>query len=566
MKKILIPVFTIALLFATSCKKEFFDINKNPNFPTEESITPQVLLPRILHTVGQRTGTSFDYAAQWSGYWAHSGSYGQSIELESYAITASFQATQWSNWYDILYDVYTMEKQATVLQQPFYIAAAKTIKAIAFMNLVDQYNNVPYSKAFLGVGNVTPAYDKAEDIYNDLFVQLKDAANLFKTAATAVTPDANTTAADIMFGTQGYNHGADEALLWRKLINTMRLKLLIHMSQLPTTAAKAATVVADINADGAGYLGAGQTASVNPGYTAVNTKQNPFWDSYKLSGLQATDQYNRASTYMLTKSAGANGRLGANNPGFNTPSTATPAQVAQITADGADDDLRYLFNFTKATTPLAVPQYGFPAQTPTPQNNYIGAQFGEVVPNADAYKQQNQSDIAGPGLAKSPTQSQPVLTGIESLFLQAEAAGRGWIAGDATVLTTTAITESFTYLGVNKDATGAAITPAAAATAYIANRNVATNVTAAAIGDAKAKVIVFEKYLSLFGLDFLEAYTDYRRLGVPTDLPLSLNGARVTNVIPLRLQYPQAEFNYNPANVNAQGVINPQTSAIFWDR
>jgi len=580
MKKIFIPIFTVALLFATSCKKEFFDINNNPNSPTEASVTPDVLLTRMLHNLGVRTVNGYDYAAQWTGYWAHSGTYGQSAEIESYQITAAFQAAQWSNWYDLAFDASILEKKGLALNKPFYVATAKVVKAFCFMNIVDQYNNAPYSKAFDYLNNITPAYDKAEDIYADLFVQLDQAAKLFKTGDGS-TPTAEEQAADIMFGTMGYNHGANESMMWRKVANTMRLKLLIHMSQLPTTAAKAATVVAAITADGAGYLGVGETAAVNPGYVAVNGKQNPYWDTYKISALGALDQYNRANTYLLQKFMGPDGRFGANNPGFGAATlvlSPTPTaeeivayntqqtQRAKITADAADDDLRYMYVFSKTISPLTAPQFGFPAQTPAPINNYIGAQFGEVVPNADVYKASNQSDVAGPGLAKSLSQPQQVLTGIESLFLQAEAAARNYTSGTASTLLKDAITESFTFLGVNKTTIGGDITPADAATDYMTKRTVLTRLTAASDADAKAKVIVFEKYLSLIGLNHLEAYTDYRRLGVPADLPLSLNPARVANVIPLRLQYPQNEFNYNRDNVNGQGVINPQTSTIFWDR
>jgi hypothetical protein len=545
MKKILIPVFALGLVFATSCKKQFFDINNSPNSPTEASITPKVLLPRILHNIASRTGVNYNTYAGWMGYWAHSGSYGQSAELESYALTANFEAGQWSGWYDILFDVSIMEKQAKALNAPFYIGAAKVCKAIGFMNLVDQYNNVPYSKAFDVAGNITPAYDKGEDIYTDLLAQLDQAAVIFKT--TAPTTDADIQSADVVFGGVA-TPATNETIFWRRLVNTMRIKLLLHMSQLSTTSAKAATVSAAITADGAGFLNAGQNAAVGQGtspfYLAVAGKQNPYWDSFKITFTGATDAYNRASTYYLSKAAGANGRLGANNP----------AGSAQIAIDAVDDDNRYQFVFSKAATPLSVPQYGFPAQVPTPVYNYIGAQFGEVVPNNDIYKSPNQSDVAGPGLAKSVAQPQQILTGVESLFLQSEAAARGYIAGDPSALLVSAITESYTFLG------------AGSPTAYIANRGIVANLALAATPDAKAKVIVFEKYLSLIGLDFLEAYTDYRRLGVPADLPLSLNPARVANVVPVRLQYPQAEFNYNTANVNAQGVIDPQTSTVFWDK
>ena len=73
-----------------------------------------------------------------------------------------------------------------------------------------------------------------------------------------------------------------------------------------------------------------------------------------------------------------------------------------------------------------------------------------------------------------------------------------------------------------------------------------------------------QKYMALIGINNFEAYVDYRRLGVPTDLPLSLSDNKGSNVIPFRLHYPQAEYNYNAANVAAEGNINPQTSKIFW--
>ena len=512
MKKIIIPIFTLAVLLGTGCKKEFFDINTSPNSPTETSITPQVLLPRTLHSVGLRVGTSFDYAADWTGYWSRSGSYGQSIELESYNITSTTLTGQWSNWYDILTDVNLMEKKAQASGLPFYQGVAKTIKALGFMYLVDQYNNVPYSKAFDFVGNITPAYDKGEDIYADLFVQLDAAGKLF---ANAGTLDAATQASDIMF--------KGDLTLWRKFVNTMRLKLLIHESQV-VSAATISTVTAQITADGSGYLGIGQSALVNPGYVQVDTKQNPFYNTYKLSALGVKDTYNRANNYILRKYFGPDAIAGT-----------------------ADDDIRYKYVFSVVDTKLAA----FPGAA----YDYVGTNFGEVVPNSDPFRAVNQSDVAGPGLAKSPVQSQAVLTSSESLFLQAEAAQRGWISGTPQTLLTNAVRESFSYLAVPN--------AIAAADAYLALGTPAVNYAAAA---DKVRFLAMQKYYALIGVANFEAYVDYRRLGVPTDLPLSLNANRINNVIPLRLQYPQTEFNFNQANVSAQGTINPQTSAIFWDK
>jgi hypothetical protein len=34
--------------------------------------------------------------------------------------------------------------------------------------------------------------------------------------------------------------------------------------------------------------------------------------------------------------------------------------------------------------------------------------------------------------------------------------------------------------------------------------------------------------------------------------------------IPVRLLYPQNEYNYNPDNVGAEGTISPTNTRIFW--
>jgi hypothetical protein len=494
MKKIVYSFFALSLLVTTSCKKEFFDINDSPNSPTESSITPNLLLPRALSVTASRTGTSFDYAAFWMGYWSRSGSYGQSIEIESYNITTGFQTGQWTGWYDILNDINLMEKKAKGTS-PFYEAAAKTLKANGFMYLVDQYNNVPYTKAFDIQNNILPGYDKGEDIYADLFVQLEAAAKLFANAST----DPAIATSDVMF------HG--DTNKWRKFVNTLRLKLLIHESQVVSVAARTA-VIAQITADGSGYLGAGETAAVNPGYAVNDGQQNPFYNTYKITALGILDSYNRANNYIL-----------------NTYK--------------ANNDPRYTRVFSAAAIPLST------------ADTYRGTNFGETVANNDPFKANNQSDVAGPGLAVSPTQSQPVITSVESLFLQAEAMQRGWIPGVALTTYQAAITESFRYLGA----------PATDAATYLARPNVAIT-----FGGDPIKQIAYQKYLSLIGLDNFEAYVDYRRLGVPTDLPLSLSTSRNGFNVPLRLLYPQSEYNNNSANVTGQGTINAQTSTIFWDR
>lgn len=531
MKKLIGVFFAATLIVSSSCKKSFFDINTNPNSPTDGAITPAALLPQLLHRVAAKVSTSYNPEGDWMGYWARSGSYGPSTEEESYNITTTFEADEWSTgtpnvgWFDILADANTMEKKATASKQTFYVGIAKIIKSIGYMYLVDEYNNVPYSKAFDIVGNITPAYDKGADIYKDLLLQLDDAAKLIKASSADANP--GLAQADITF------HG--DPTLWRKLANSQRLRLLIHESEVLTNAS---AEVAKITADGAGFLGddgvdkngssTDESAYVNPPYVQEDGRQNPFWDTFKnLYTGSAANQYYRANNYLLEDV-------------YNWSRDGVPGAV--------DFDPRYKYVFAEAATPLN-------------GNIYYGYNYGELLPGT-APKAVNSSDVSGPGLALSPAQPQWFFTSVESLFLKAEAIQRGWLTGStAEEAYKKAIEASFVWLGGTVEE---------AKTYYTTNP-----LGLFSTGSSRISQIAFQKYIALAGIDNFEAWVDYRRLdgadailkggGQPV-LPVSLSPSRGSRTIPLRLMYPQNEYNFNAANVAKEGTINPQTSRIFWDK
>ncbi|MGX5688444.1 SusD/RagB family nutrient-binding outer membrane lipoprotein [Arcticibacter tournemirensis] len=515
MKKIIYAFFTVLLIVSAGCKKDFFDINKNPNNPIEENMTPQLILPSVLAASAEKMATSYDYTAHWMGYWARSGTYGPSNPLENYDLTTSYERDEWVNgntsvanptvsWYNILMDNNTMEKKAQETGQTFYLGIAKVIKSIGFMYLVDQYNNVPYSDAFKGTESINPKYDKGQDIYNDLIAGLNEAKALFAAADEAANP--GLAEADIVFGY--VNDGkktpssfAYKKLMWRKLANTQHLKLLLRQSEI---SGNPTAEIAKIVADGSGFLMAGESANVDPGYSVNANQQNPFYDTYKRDYTGAViDNFNRANNYILNKFRG-------------------------------NDDIRYQYIFSKAQTPIG-------------GNEYFGFDFGKVDPNPDQPKAANSSDVAGPGLATSPTRAQWFFTSVESMFLQAEAIQRGWIAGTAQTAYENAVQESFSWLGA-----GSASSVLSGYAAWPATNPLAT--------------IITQKYMALCGINNFEAWVDYRRLGYPNDVPLSLSPSRGTRGIPVRLLYPQEEYSYNAANVGAEGTINAQTSKVFWDK
>ncbi|WP_127124395.1 SusD/RagB family nutrient-binding outer membrane lipoprotein [Pseudoflavitalea rhizosphaerae] len=501
MKKVIHGSFLILLLGTAACTK-MLDINKNPNLPTEDLMKPDMLLSRIQNAFATRTAVAYNYSAHWMGYWVKSGAYGVNIDQDGYRITSSFERTQWGSWYQVLYDNHVMEQKAKALEQPFYVAIAKLLKTSGFMYLVDQYNNVPYFQAFDLVNHLQPAYDKGEIIYQDLLKQLDTASAILKT----VTAEGNDRIeeADVMF------HGDPNA--WRKLVNTQRLKILIHLSE---TGMDVSGEINKILNDGAGLIGSKETVSVNPGYVQDVNKQSPFYDTYVLNVNNGpADNYNRANNYILG--------LFRDN-----------------------DDVRLEYVFAAATSPVGGELY----------RGYDLGDGSASRPSASA-----TSGVGGPAFAKGPSQSQWWFTSVESLFLQAEAIQRGWLTGNAEEAYRKAVTESFIWLNAGGNE-AAAIT---AANEYLASGNSIVDWSQATTDQEKIELIIQQKYLAMIGLNNFEPWVDYRRVGVP-DVPRSVMSGAGPH-IPLRLLYPQREYSFNAENVEKEGNIDPFTSAIFWDK
>jgi hypothetical protein len=434
------------------------------------------------------------------GYWSASGSFNPSTEESSYNITNTFQEGKWAGGYNTLFDLHKVEQKSAEEGKPLYTGIAMIMKAHLFQNLVDIYGNIPYSEAFQPTEFPAPAYDDAATIYADLQVKLDEAIAVLKTVTEVTTRDKQV---DIVYG--------GDTQLWIKLANTIKLRLLIRQSEVN---ANPTAEVAKIKAEG-GVLQSGQTADANPGYVNDNGKQSPFYGTY---GLLVSGQ--DANTFFR-----------------------------------AND---YIINVFKTTDDPRIGYFFAEARNPTNANNpYVGTVYGSD-PNA-AFGGDQTSNI-GPGLVRSATQSQWIVTSVESMFLQAEAVARGWDVGgpyaDAQSAYEAAVTESFKWLGV---------TNAETAAAEFMTGPTAVWTNAGATVDEQVRFIVRQKYVALVGINPLEAWNDYRRLGVPDDVPLSVNTARGNRTIPVRLLYPSAEFAVNAASVQAQGDVTPQ-SKLFWDK
>jgi hypothetical protein len=307
------------------------------------------------------------------------------------------------------------------------------------------------------------------------------------TASTQIDP------AGVGFSTGDIMYGGDMTE-WRKFANSLRLRLAIHLSNVDPTTAQAeaqAAVTAGVftsNADNAQLQ-----------YLATSPNRNPIYDD-----ARGRDDYGMSKTYVDSLLSWSDPRLPVFAQLNHDPIVAN--QTYEGLPNGLNDG----------------------EGTPLVYISRIGAYWRET-PNAPM----------------------ALLTYSEVLFLEAEAAERGWIAGNAAQLYADAIRASMEQYGVAD----------ADIVTYLAQPQV-TYVP----GATGLTQIAYQKWVSMF-MQGMEAWTEYRRTLVPTLVP----GPRaVLASIPERLPYEDQEAVLNKTNLDAAvaaqgfGASNNLTTPLWF--
>lgn len=494
---------TIVLLIGmVGCKKITTDLNINPNVPS--SVDPKYILSSALKSSASiATGGNNDLINIYMGYWSVSGGYIPNAGLLQYKVNTDFGAGIWDETYITLanYQSIINGYGTDAAKGAKYIAIANIMKVFHYQKLVDVYNNIPYSEALNAGTNNAPAYDDASTIYKSLVNQIDSSIALISTVSiTADDPGSY----DIMYG--------GTMSKWVSFAKTLKLKILIHLSKTAGGPAYIQSKLAGLKSTD--FIGANADATINPGYTNnAGNQQNPMWADIGYNttgGLYGNGDYYRANTYAV-------------NFYKNT----------------SDPRLSLFY----AAVPNGVKGRIFGSTDGNEVNAVISAVGGNSTGNVQSF-----------GLLKSPTQGAIVLSSSESFFLQAEAMQMGFLTdGNAGVAYQAAVAESFRMLGV--------FSYDEAATTYTSQANDNVNFSTSA---NKIKTIILQKWAALNTYDPLESWSDWRRLGIPSDLPISIYPGTTAPHIPYRLLYPTSEFSFNTANVNKQGTIDAITSKIFW--
>ena len=404
-----------------------------------------------------------------------------------------------------------------------YNAFARIMKVFDYQALVDQYGDIPYSKALQGAAGTTPAYDKADAVYQDFIPQLDSAITILK--ANIANSNNGLTSTDKRFDIM-FN---GDLTKWLQFANTLRLRILIRLSGVSSLSSFVTTSFSTFYLAG-GFLT--DDAIVNPGYAQTDGKQNPFWNTY-----------NSSANGTLTQSAKYN----------------LPTKFVFAFYDGtkiSDDGRGAAIYANYSGTPTV--QLGDPNPANAISNNAAWNTGAEV------------------GLLKGPTAGAPIILAAESYFLLAEAYSKNYLTGDAAAAFNKGIEASFRYTyktAANTVADG--YDPAADAAAYLtanAGKKL-VDFTAVATPAEKEEAIITQKYIALNMVHGHEAWTEFRRTGYPRIVNGSRNATETfaslqsystrPDKLPVRLLYPASEVANNGKNVPTG--INQFTSRIFWD-
>ncbi len=276
-KLVLAVMFMTAVL--SSCKKDFININTDPN-GTTNALPQQLLAPALVNTVSYNILRSRNFNNELMQVTVDPND-GEG-RVFRYDVRNTWADYTWNGWYTQLTNFKDIYKIASVA--PNY---SETYMGIALIGqswvaslLTDTYGDVPYFQANQGRDSLiyTPAFDRQKDIYLDIFKKLEEANTRLNGAANL-----SVAASDPVF--------AGNALRWRKFGNSLYLRLLLRLSGKAEVSALCIAKIKDIvetNAANYPVMVSNDDAAVLR-WTGVGYLTNPLVGGVRAQDFRAPD-------------------------------------------------------------------------------------------------------------------------------------------------------------------------------------------------------------------------------------------------------------------------------------
>jgi hypothetical protein len=512
-----------SLIYTTSCKKSSFDeVYRDPSKVTEVTVERQftgmiysyrqLIVPEYRNLFVTLRPTIFRYLhiAGWINEQNHLLPGGAAIE------------DRWTRYYEGLAQyreletIYNKSLDAEKEEKRIFFIAAKVLFYDQTQQTVDLHGDIPWSKAGMLSTNQSdyqssyPVYDKAEDIYTVMLDDLKAiSAELNAITLSQAIQDRFTTQ-DVI------NNGNIE--LWKKYCNSLRLRMLMRLSDSPTFAARATQELAEIINDQSTYpliMSNDENAQIdifNLDDNSIQTKG--IRDAFEASGWNANLGSKVMIDHMLEN---GDPRLpfifetGANAAGEFKGLDQSLASATQ--SDLARGGTISIFNRSTISRNQYFPGILFSAT----ETNLLLAEYYQKNGNSGLAKTSFENSVA------------------ESVELYREIRSK---SNDNTV-------------------------PAAAAptqmqiAAYLSNLNwdAAAN---------KIQLIATQKWIHFGIIQTVQAWSEIRRFDYP-QFSFVIQNSDIQKTVPVKFNLPPSEPVYNATNYEAVKAQDNVNTKLFWD-
>jgi len=148
------------MIAVSSCKKDFLDVNVDPNNPTKAAI--ELVLPTAQGYAAYNLGNPYQIlGGYWAQYWTQGPTGSQYQAYDQYSINSGTFDARWINMYaGPLNDLKYIVDEGTKTGSVNYAAIGKIMQAYLFQVMTDLHGDIPFSDALkAGEGNIAPKYD-----------------------------------------------------------------------------------------------------------------------------------------------------------------------------------------------------------------------------------------------------------------------------------------------------------------------------------------------------------------------------------------------------------------------
>lgn len=431
---------------------------------------------------------------------------------------------RWNSYYNFLaqyrefenvYDKLSADDQA---DRRIYKIAAAIYFYDHTQKIVDLHGDIPWSEAGKlsanggDYANSLPKYDNPDAIYTKMLDDLKAFADELNTITVKSAIQTGLKTQDIV------NKG--DLALWKKYCNSLRLRILTRVSDVPSLQARAATEMASILSNAASYpVIVANTENIQINVHDLNTDINS--KGFR-SGLEDWDGNIAGKAMIDHMKTNSDPRLRAIfEPGAN--------------ASGVYNGLDPLATSSAQTALIAGGTMSIYNRSTLSRNQF----FPGVLINA-----------------------------AEVSFLISEAYLKAGNDAAAKTAYNEGISKSVKYYyllrTLSNDNTAGALTPTSDAEIEIYQAMPQVNWDLAATTADKLKLLATQKWIHFSVVQPLESWAEIRRLDAPT-FSFEIDNANAQKQPPYRWLYAGSEQTYNTTNYETVKSRDNLTTKIFWD-